>query len=768
MSTEDESTSWLTEHRVRSMIEQTLTRADLRGLDVDEIEIEKSVLAQLPRLRAAARLELAAHRDALSAAGKDDLALLGLEQRLRWVWLAVNAFFGVLLILLLQSAIEVDWPWTHIRWALFPTVASSPTALLLGAATVIAAVVANLVLRAMGRANARRYRYSPAHRDVNNTEANLARRAQTETEALVREAVNALDGPGSTTGTVLTRPEAPALVELDSADTVPATGLRQVEEFIDLHPTSAIGVAGPRGVGKSTVLRRVSTNSIDDGHSKRRVGVYVQSPVYYQAADFVRTVHEEIARAVLRDARVHYADPELLVRRRSRNVRRLVVMGLFLLGYGLLALELLDATLPPVSVSGFLGVTLVGTAVCYLLIDMARSRADRRAAKLPEDQADLAHREIRKLTWSANVSEKDKLTLKLLPGIHTDSEQQTGYAERDRSHPDRVADLRNFLDRFNQISEIPIVVAIDELDKMASPEQAVEAINGLKDLFHLPNTHFVVSVSEDALASFALRGVPVRDVFDSSFDDVIRMVPFTAANSINLLLGRTVKFPRVASLFCHAISGGLPRDLIRAARRTVELRRMAEEDLPVTTAILDLVRNDLTEAVDAAAVKAREKGEADKEVHLFKMRTVLADTADLRIDALAHPPALLTSVPPDLTAFVLALITIREYFDTLLRDPQWRQLIKQDETIALIDELAIARAQVATSRLDCVRRLVHIRAAAGLSPIPDAVARHSAPTLSVYNGHTMHSRWRTQATASVLAVRRATLRLTGAARTKLG
>jgi hypothetical protein len=54
-------------------------------------------------------------------------------------------------------------------------------------------------------------------------------------------------------------------------------------------------------------------------------------------------------------------------------------------------------------------------------------------------------------------------------------------------------------------------------------------VNGLKDLCHVTDTHFVVSVSEDALDSFALRGVPVRDVFDSSFDTVMRIRPFTAA-----------------------------------------------------------------------------------------------------------------------------------------------------------------------------------------------------------------------------------------------
>ena len=111
------------------------------------------------------------------------------------------------------------------------------------------------------------------------------------------------------------------------------------------------------------------------------------------------------------------------------------------------------------------------------------------------------------------------------------------------------------------------------LDKIADGNQAIELINGLKDLFHIRNTHFLVSVSQDALISFALRGVPVRDVFDSSFDQVVRLKPFTPADSTELLSRRVIRFPIAAALLCHVVSGGLPRELIRTARSCVELRR---------------------------------------------------------------------------------------------------------------------------------------------------------------------------------------------------
>ncbi|WP_242578938.1 P-loop NTPase fold protein [Amycolatopsis sp. 195334CR] len=739
MSNDNAATAWLTDIRVRLLIDNALTRADLRGLDIDEAEVRKRVLAQTPRLTDGLRVELAAHQKANTVADGVSAELDKRLVRLKWGQVAGNALAGAWLLLLLQSMYRIDWPWPHVHFGVFPSWDNSFTAMLFAGFTCAAVIIGNFALRAIKNAIRRRHRNSAVQREVANTGVNLTDRAQTEVEALVREAVNVLDAPDAATGSLLTTAEAPALVDLNTVDTVSSVGLRQVEEFIDRHPTSAIGVAGPRGVGKSTVLRRVSANSVGNEQRKQRVGVYVQSPVYYQAADFVRTLHEEIARSILEDAHERFETPELRIERRIRALRRAITALFFFCGLALSLIAISGSSLPTIPPSGVLGGVLIGVAYIYLFFDLAASRAGRRAGRYASDEVLLAQREIRKLTWNANVSNKEKTVLKLLPGLNSDSEQQVAYAERDRSHPDRVADLRNFLQEFRRISRVPVVVAIDELDKMASAEQAIEAVNGLKDLFHMQSTHFVVSVSEDALAGFALRGVPVRDVFDSSFDDVVRMRPFSAEDSVNLLLGRTVKFPRAASLFCHALSGGLPRDLIRAARRTVDVRRLAGEDMHVEAAFRVVVREDLIEAVEAAGVRAREHGTTDDEVSLFKLKLAVADSSELSLSDLTARPELLTSVARELASFVLTLVTIREFFEQLLQQKYWRQSLKAPETIALIDELAMARAQVGTSQLDCVRRIVEIRKRAQLAPIPDSITHRTAPSLAAYNGR---ANWR--------------------------
>jgi hypothetical protein len=90
--------------------------------------------------------------------------------------------------------------------------------------------------------------------------------------------------------------------------------------------------------------------------------------------------------------------------------------------------------------------------------------------------------------------------------------------------------------------------------------------NGIKDLFHIPNVHVVVSVSTDAMHSFAARGVLVRNVFDSAFDTVIEVQRMTVTESREVLWRRATNFPAPTMMFCHVWSGGHPRDLERYSK----------------------------------------------------------------------------------------------------------------------------------------------------------------------------------------------------------
>ena len=184
-------------------------------------------------------------------------------------------------------------------------------------------------------------------------------------------------------------------------------------------------------------------------------------------------------------------------------------------------------------------------------------------------------------------------------------QKQTTLTERDLTHPELIAAFARYLKDYRRLGGRRIAIAIGELDKLAATEEAITAINNLKDLFHLPNTHFIVSVSEDALNRFAMRGMPFRDVFDSAFDDVFPIAPPSVEDAWKLLARRAGGFPISAAMFCYAWSGGMPRDLIRAARNCVDVRRRAGKPVPVAELADPVLRADLREAVNASIATAK-------------------------------------------------------------------------------------------------------------------------------------------------------------------
>jgi hypothetical protein len=138
------------------------------------------------------------------------------------------------------------------------------------------------------------------------------------------------------------------------------------------------------------------------------------------------------------------------------------------------------------------------------------------------------------------------------------------------TRPELVQEIRDLLQSFTT-RQGPVVIGIDEVDKIESRDSAAQFIDDIKGIFGVPNCHYLVSISEDALAAFERRGLPFRTSFDSAFDDVISLDYFTFNESRALLRSRTIALPVRFIGLCHALSGGLPRDLLRVARHLFEL-----------------------------------------------------------------------------------------------------------------------------------------------------------------------------------------------------
>jgi energy-coupling factor transporter ATP-binding protein EcfA2 len=434
---------------------------------------------------------------------------------------------------------------------------------------------------------------------------------------------------------------APTLVEIESMRVLPSSTFDDVIDFLRLHNTSAVGIAGRRGAGKSTLLRWLVYILEPEW-----VTVYLAAPAVYDVMDFVRVIFSTTASAVIA------THQSATFRLRPGPLARVI------------------GTFRPRRPSDEI-LRISHEALSFI----AGSRSDQH-------------------TTTAGLSGK---------GISLQRGRQVSWVERERSHPEWVVAFTQYLENYRRFGGRSVVIAIDELDKLAAADEAIGVINGLKDLFHLPDTHFVVSVSEDALRRFAMRGIPVRDAFDSAFDTIVRVEPPLPQDAWKMLAQRVEGFPMSVALFCYAWSGGLPRDIIRTARACVEIRRRIGRPVTVADLVPPIVRCDVVDAIDAAVTSAIESGSTSCIESLFKLRRQIVDEAFPLEVALSGLDLGDTLVPgDDVKGNMLMLQGLSLYID--IGSAIVRYFVQQadeilsgdsDKVFAIVTDLARARAALA-------------------------------------------------------------------------
>ncbi|WP_236789186.1 hypothetical protein [Amycolatopsis sp. GM8] len=301
-------------------------------------------------------------------------------------------------------------------------------------------------------------------------------------------------------------------------DRVVATAARErLRRVLGRMRSGAVGIAGPRGVGKTTLIE-VHREGWLLPRGREHVVIRVDAPIGYEGRDFALHIYAAACEAVIDTLRTE-RKKWIFGRQPAEDKVRLDVVE--------------DAT----------------------------RRLDR-----------IRYLQTSTTGWSGKVT---------LPGTGADvsASRSTAKASQPLTYPEIINELRKFLTRVaallsfvnSNAAATPLVVAIDELDKIASAEHAYRFVNELKALFGVPGCHFVLSVSEDALISFERRGFAVRDAFDSAFDEIIRVDYLTLAESRELLSSRLIGVPEPFVTFAYCFSGGLPRDLIRVARAMMDI-----------------------------------------------------------------------------------------------------------------------------------------------------------------------------------------------------
>jgi len=440
----------------------------------------------------------------------------------------------------------------------------------------------------------------------------------------------------------VTTEDAPGLLGTSESSYVVRTA--SVDRFLataDRLPSGAIGLAGPRGVGKTSLIEYFAGRAAGDG-LHRPLKVTVAAPVHYEPRDFVLHLFASVCEAVIRERPTLRLPLRPSVRRPFQYVIFAVaalVATVAVLGVGLFT----DPRQVFVDARGvdallILGAALVAVLLMEALVWLGGTLWWRRLAS--GDVAQLAswHLEnIRYLrTHTTGWSGKLTLPLKAEAGLS----RQVQRERRPQTYPELVEALRAFLEAFTarEDASTAMIIAVDELDKIESADDAQRFVNEIKGIFGAPGTQFLVSVSEDALASFERRGLPVRDAFDSAFHEIVRVDYLTLADTAELLSSRVLRLPEPFKWLVHCMSGGLPRDVVRTARAMVALSGEPPPSLDEVCAAL--VTDDLARKSHAFQLACRDIGDSpDVTEFIRSLRRLPGDAAtllglvpDLRLD----------------------------------------------------------------------------------------------------------------------------------------
>ncbi|MET8746162.1 P-loop NTPase fold protein [Streptomyces sp. NPDC004728] len=381
-----------------------------------------------------------------------------------------------------------------------------------------------------------------------------------------------------------------------------------LQRKIDQMSGGAIAICGPRGVGKSTLLNKACQGLLGRW-PELHFHTIVQTPANYRPEEFLLSLFQAVCRDYLALYGRRPRTP-FLFRSRARAVHRprrlyqsvrrwaqlLSGVGLVILAIQKEVRDLADSiyqSAHPTATGwavnlrdwalaawhGHPSITRLALIVVgALMVWRANPKSwltGRPVRRLVHD----CHNYLSLLQHIQSVSASTSLGASgraLTLGIGRTS----GSSSRSFTYPELVWEFRSLLSRISAIERKDnwkVFIGIDELDRLGSSEQARAFLAEIKAIFDVPRVYFVLSVSEDIGAAFIRRGLPTRDVTDSSLEDVLVIEARTLEESRALLQMRVPGFTEPFVALVHALSGGLPRDLIRYTRKVTETHRRTRQ-----------------------------------------------------------------------------------------------------------------------------------------------------------------------------------------------
>jgi len=211
-----------------------------------------------------------------------------------------------------------------------------------------------------------------------------------------------------------------------------------------------------------------------------------------------------------------------------------------------------------------------------------------------------------------------------------------------------------FIDYIKEVSQLynrKMIICIDELDKLDDSKEVKKILREIKGALFVKNTYYFISISRDAALSFQGRLSSGRDIFESTFDEVITLNRLNSRQAWEIIGKRLAedcevedndclkKSERTAKMETNAAAlamyaGGIPREIIRFLREVLLQYNRLDEVKPVDIGVLILKQrlDELIRDVSLIAVP----GEKSLELYnlLVEIKAVLVNPACINPDSI--------------------------------------------------------------------------------------------------------------------------------------
>ncbi len=233
--------------------------------------------------------------------------------------------------------------------------------------------------------------------------------------------------------------------------------------------------------------------------------------------------------------------------------------------------------------------TLVVFASVFLLRHLTRQlrlleKRGRKEAGLRSEALALAER----LSYETTVSTSHEAGLAVLR-LSSAFRRAKSLTTRPLSLPELAESYSDFLGKIAEVFTDGVVVCFDELDKIEDPKELDQLLRGIKGILGRENTHFLFTVSDDAISRFSTRRNREQGILESAFEDIILLdrVSFRFAERVlePMYAGRNrnnvSKLTQIDTKLFWLFGGGVPREIKRYARACLEAEDLTDNWKPI-------------------------------------------------------------------------------------------------------------------------------------------------------------------------------------------